>query len=140
MTTNADCEVLAFIRVASRLRIKNTQQLLKEDVPPAFAYVLANELRTNRQIASRCGVYLNRLCQQPYLTHNNAQKNRLDVTLPKPTVRTAAELLIVSATAEVIGITRRLTAGNGCSERVMMFSEKVVESENDFIERLRSFL
>ncbi len=140
MTTNADCEVLAFIRFASRVRIKNTAQLLKEDVPPAFAYVLANELRTNRQIARRCAVYLNRFCQQPYLSHNNAQKSRLDVAMSKINMRTAAELLIVSATAEVIGITRRLTAGKGCSERVMIFCEKVVESENDFIERLRSFL
>ncbi len=140
MTENADCEVLAFIRLASRLRIKNTGQLLKEDIPPAFAYVLANELRTNRQIAKRCGIYLNRLCTKPYLTHSDAQKGRLDVGLPKPNVRTAAELLIISATAEVIGITRRLSAGKGCSERVMAFCEKVVESESDFIDRIRSFL
>ncbi len=140
MPVNADCEVLEFIKYASMLRIKNATRLIKEDIPPAFAYVLADELRANRQISRRCSVYLARLCPDKTQSRNNAQKNRLDAGISTFDIQTASEMLIVSATAEIIGITRRLSANGDCSERVVLFCEKVIESENQFIDRLRSFL
>ncbi|MFA9381062.1 MAG: hypothetical protein ACERKO_08380 [Acetanaerobacterium sp.] len=141
MQINNDCEVLHFTRLASQLRVKNAKHLLMTDIPPAFAYVLANELRANQQIKRRCGVFIARLCNAHTTgTHNHGQKKRLDAGTDTNNTAKAAELLIISATAEIIGITRRMGADGGCSERVFIFCEKVVESENDFIGRLRGFL
>ncbi len=140
MRINNDCEVLQFIQYASRLRVKNVSRMLKQDISPAFAYVLANELRTNRQILRRCKVFLARLCPDAAPSRNNAQKNRLNVEAFPLSTQKAAELLIISATAEIIGILRRISNDEGCSERVFMFCEKVVESENEFTDKLRSFL
>ncbi len=68
------------------------------------------------------------------------QKKRLAFPATGLTVQKAAELMVISVTAELIGITRRLNQNSPCSERVSLFCEKIVESEEDFLIRLRGFM
>lgn len=141
MTKNADCEVLGFIRYASRLRVKSIARLLKNNgLPSAFLYVIAAEQRSSRRTAARCSALLARrgLSSVRFDALFSAVRY-LDATPGHDTAQ-SAKRLILSATAEVIGITRRLSASGGCTGPVAAFCEKVVDAQNEFMERLRGFL
>ncbi len=138
---NSDCEVLRYLYLTADERVKCLNALLKQDYSPAFVYVLANELSNSRRI---------RLNAKAALTRLNIPVTQLIGTLPPQKAaktrgvekdeKKVAETLIKNATAQVIGIGKKLKENKDCNAKIIRLAEKNIEIENMFMARLRGFL